>query len=164
LIEDAALRNEPEAKRQRRAEREPQTEAALFILAERRRKRYPVLAHNAPPLGEPVAIFHFGVVVFEATDVDSLEGVAAIEALGTYPHVHDGTEPYVWAHWRLPSVEEIYYTRPGKDPTAWDLKVRAGWWPPDREERNERLRKLREIERAKRTRHEKGHPSADAAE
>ncbi|MBM6594840.1 hypothetical protein [Microvirga pudoricolor] len=163
VIEEAARRNEPEAKRQRRLEREPVDETALVVMAERRRRRYPVRMDEPPPLGEPVGTFRFGVVVFEAIDADPLEDVGSLERLGVYPHVHDHAGSYSWAHWRLPEWQEITWARPLREPVGSREKIRLGWWPPDQNERRERMRKLREIERAQRTRQGRSAPS-EAAE
>jgi len=163
IIEEAARRNEPEARRQRRAERAPLDEAALTIMAERRRRRYPVLVADPPVLGEVVCIFRFGLVVFEAIDIESVEEISGLERLGLYPHVGGEAGSYAFGHWRTPDLQEVTWMRALTEPVAGREKIRRGWWHPDRDERQEGLRKLREGERSRRTRQERKDHDAEAA-
>ena len=159
-IEEAARRNEPSEKRKRREERKGQAAQETSPLQlERRRRRYPVPGDDLPPLGPPVATFPWGVVVFEEI------GSAPIDeplSPGLYPHVKDEPARYVWARWRMPSLQEIYRTRPFRDDQDLDLKASRGWWWADRGELQERARKLREMERALRSRHLSRNTPADA--
>ncbi|WP_114947472.1 hypothetical protein [Microvirga calopogonii] len=149
-IEEAARRNEPEARRKRREEQKAQaSQEANQIHAERRRRRYPVPWDDLPPLGFPLATTNWGVVVFEAIDVDPID-----EPLAPEPYIHAKGDPsrYVWAHWRMPTLQEIYRTRPVRDEEDPGTRSARGWWWASREELRDRARKLREVERAQRAR------------
>lgn len=149
-IEEAARRNEPEARRKRReAQKAEASDEANLIQTERRRRRYPVPSSDLPPLGCPVATANWGVVVFEAIDVAPL---AAQPAVGLYPHVQGDVSRYVWAHWRMPTLQEIYRTRPPRKDEEPGGKSTSGWWWASREDLQERARKLREVERVQRSR------------
>jgi hypothetical protein len=97
-----------------------------------------------------VATFPWGVVVFE-----EIASAPIGETLppDLYPHAKDDPARYVWARWRMPSLQEIYRTRPFRDEQDPALRASRGWWWADREELQERARKLREMERALRSRH-----------
>jgi hypothetical protein len=150
-IEAAALRNEPEARRQRQSERKARDDGhAAQVQAERRRRRYPVRADDPPPLDWPVATHGYGVVLFEdiVGEVVDTESVAAL-----YPHLGADVD-YVWARWRLPTLEEVNATWPAREPEAPEVAGPRGWWRPSRAELQERRRLLRATERARRTRAE----------
>jgi hypothetical protein len=137
-IDAAARRNEPEAKRLRREQSRPNpVEAALQ--AERRRRRYPLRADDPPPVDEPVSVFRFGVVVFEAM------GEVVTDPPVAFPHTEDGD--LVWGWWRMPTFRELAAVRPEREPTPREERERRGWWRPDREELRERRRTLRAAER-----------------
>ena len=149
-IEDAARRNEPEARRKRREEQKAQApEEASRIQAERRRSRYPVTGDDPPPLGFPVSTIRWGVVVFEAVDLDPIDEPSAV---ALYAHVQGDPSRYVWAHWRMPTLQEIYRTKPVQTEEAPEARFARGWWWASRDELRERARKLREVERAQRSR------------
>jgi len=149
-IEAAARRNEPEARRRRREEQRAQaTEESARIQAERRRRRFPVPGDDPPPLGVPVSTGSWGVVVFEAVDMDPLD---APPVAGLYPHMQSEASRYVWAHWRMPTLQEVYRIRPARGEDDQEVRTARGWWWPDRAELQERARKLREVERAQRSR------------
>jgi hypothetical protein len=150
-IEEAARRNEPEARRQRRQEAKalPRDPEAVALQGERRRRRYPVPGDDLPPLGQPLTVFEFGVVVFEDLG-DELIGRGAVPV--AYPHVREEGPAYLWAHWRLPTFREIAWTRPRSEAEEWSARAARGWWRPDRGELDERRRILRRTERAKQTR------------
>ncbi len=150
-IEEAAERNEPEARRRRREELKdaPRDPAAMALTAERRRRRYPVPGDDLPPLGEPVALFEFGVVVVEGFG-DALVGRADVPV--AYPHVREEGAAYVWARWRLPTFREIAATRPRREGEDWAARQARGWWRADRGELAERRRILRRTERARQAR------------
>jgi hypothetical protein len=149
-IEEAARRNEPEARRRRRAElKEQASEEARQIQAERRRRRYPVPVADLPPLGFPLSTENWGLVVFEAIDVDP---IAEPSETRFYAHVQGDPSRYVWAHWRMPTLQEIYRTRPVQAEEDPEVRNARGWWWASREELQERARKLREVERAQRSR------------
>src|SRR5687767_11135927 len=87
-VEEAARRNEPGARRERRdvARGQPRDARAVALAGERRRRRYPVRGDDLPPLEQPVAVFQFGVVVFEALG----DGLVPREAVPVdYPHLGD---------------------------------------------------------------------------
>lgn len=148
-IEDAARRNEPGARKKRREEQKAQaSEEAGLIQAERRRRRYPVPRDDLPPLGVPLATANWGVVVFEAIDMEPHDPLPA----GLYPHMQSDVTRYVWAHWRMPGLEEIYRARPPRGEEGQGSEPSRGWWWASREELQERARKLREMERAQRSR------------
>jgi hypothetical protein len=150
-IEEAARRNEPEARRKRREEQKAQaSEETSRIQAERRRSRYPVPGDDLPPLGFPLSTNRWGVVVFEAVDIDPIDEPSTI---GLYAHVQGEPSRYVWAHWRMPTLQEIYRTRPVRAEEDPGVRCARGWWWASRDELQERARKLREVERAQRSRH-----------
>ncbi|HEV2605721.1 MAG TPA: hypothetical protein VGU24_18890 [Microvirga sp.] len=150
-IEAAALRNEPEARRQRQRERKAGADGRdARMQAERRRRRYPVRADDPPPLDWPVATHGYGVVLFEDI-VGEVVDTATVEAL--YPHLATDAD-YVWARWRLPTLEEVNATWPAREPEAPEIAGPRGWWRPSRAELQERRRVLRAAERAQRTRTE----------
>jgi hypothetical protein len=158
-IEDAAERNEPEARRRRRAERsEPVDPDRLALQAERRRRRYPVPADDLPPLDVPLATFGPGVVVFEETASEPF-GADAVPA--RYPHIHETAASYVWARWRVPAPQELYRARPERQPTDEALKLARGWWYPNRLELRERIRRVHQIERMRRSRMGPGRSGTD---
>jgi hypothetical protein len=149
-IEEAARRNEPEARRKRREEQKAQaSEEASLIQAERRRSRYPVTGNDPPPLGFPLSTNRWGVVVFEAVDLDPIDEPSAA---ALYAHVQGDPSRYVWAHWRMPTLQEIYRTKPVQAEEDPEARFTRGWWWASRDELRERARKLREVERAQRSR------------
>lgn len=159
-IEEAAQRNEPEARKRRREERKAAVpEETSRVQAERRRRRYPVPGDDLPPLGFPLATLQWGVVVFEEIESDLIDDPAAGEV---YPQIETDMSRYVWARWRMPALPEIYRTRPVRSDGDPDLRADRGWWWPSRDELQERARKLREIERAQRSRHPARKASAEA--
>ena len=99
----------------------------------------------------------WGVVVFEAIDVDP---VADLSAAGLYPHVQGDTSLYVWVHWRMPTLEEIYRTKPPQGEERSGGEPARAWWWASREELQDRARKLREVERAQRSRQTAGQASS----
>lgn len=149
-IEDAARRNEPAEKRKRREERKSEgPEVPNRLQAERRRRRYPVPGDDLPPLETPLSTGTWGVVVFE--DIESHPIEETLDT-GLYPHVRDDPARYVWARWRMPSLQEVYRTRPAREAEDPASRESRGWWVPFRDELRERARKLREIERAQHAR------------
>jgi hypothetical protein len=157
-IEEAARRNEPEARRRRQEERRHAADPDRTALeAERRRRRYPVAADDLPPTDVPVATFGPGVVVFEDVGSEPL-GAGAVPV--RYPHVSEPAPVYVWAKWRMPTLQDLYRAKPERERTATALKLARGWWLPDRLELRERIRRVRQIARMRRTRAEAGHPES----
>jgi hypothetical protein len=149
-IEEAARRNEPAARKKRREEKVQAPEEGSPMQAERRRRRYPVPGDDLPPVGFPLSTVSWGVVVFE--DIDS-EPIDAPSVADLYPHVRSDPSRYVWARWRMPSLQEIYRTKPARTEEEPELRSSRGWWWASRDELQERARKLREVERAQRSRH-----------
>lgn len=151
VIEEAARRNEPEARKRRQDEKRQQGhDRSDPLQTERRRRRYPVPGDDLPPLDTPVVTVPWGVVVFEGIDNQVVE--EAPDAI-IYPHARAGGERYVWAHWRMPTLDEVYRAKPCREPEDSETRESRGWWQPSRVELQERARKLREIERARRARH-----------
>ena len=149
VIEEAARRNEPEARRARRAEsKEPRDPNQVALEAERRRRRYPVPGDDLPPLDVPLATFA-GVVVFEETGSEPF-GADVVPA--RYPHVGEAAPSYVWAKWRMPEIWELYRAKRVREPAEEGLKRTRGWWLPDQSELRERIRQLRRVERMRRSR------------
>ena len=147
-IEEAARRNEPEARRARRLNPLAQ-EAIRIVQAERRRQRYPVPGDDLPPLEQPVATRSWGIVVFEEIAAEPLSDPGLRDL---YPHLEEHLGRYVWAHWRRPVLQELYRARPAREPDEPDLKASRGWWLPDRAELREAARRLRQAERVARAR------------
>jgi hypothetical protein len=135
-IEDAAARNEPEARKART--REPLDEATKRRRTEQRRRRYPVPAAMLPPPGEPVAT-GFGVLVFDEVTGEEVDAEAAI----AFPHVEGRAADFTWGHWRLPTFRELRRLRPAaaRDPDA-DTR---GWWPPTDDDVDARRDTLRRV-------------------
>ncbi len=79
----------------------------LARMRERRRKRYPVPADDAPPSDRAIGT-HVGVVFFLGTDGE-LADPATVTAF-YFPAAN--SEEYVWASWRLGSLEELVTTWP----------------------------------------------------
>jgi len=144
-IEEAARRNEPAQKKMRREEQKPQS----AMQAERRHRRYPVPGDDLPPLGVPLMTVSWGVVVFE--DIES-KPITEPSVPDLYPHVRYEPSRYVWARWRMPTLQEIYRVKPSREPQDPAVRAERGWWWASREELQERARKLRELERAQQTR------------
>jgi hypothetical protein len=158
-IEEAARRNEPEARRRRREEQASQGSGrAERLQAERRRRRYPVPGDDLPPLEHPVSTLTWGVVVFEEIESEPVTDKTVREF---YPHLPSETAGYVWARWRLPWLQEVYRAKPAQEGERGDLRAVRGWWPSSREELQERARRLRQAERAQRSRELVHEPSAE---
>ncbi|MBJ6124573.1 hypothetical protein JAO75_04030 [Microvirga sp. BT325] len=158
-IEEAARRNEPAARQKRREEQKAHvSEPSGRVQAERRRRRYPVPGDDLPPLGFPVSTDRWGIVVFE--DIEG-EPIQDAEVADLYPHMRTDQSGYVWARWRMPTLHEVYRTRPSRAEDDPELRAVRGWWWASREELRERARKLREVERMQRARYEARKASAD---
>lgn len=158
-IEEAARRNEPAARQKRREEQKAQvSEESTRVQAERRRRRYPVPGDDLPPSGFPVSTHRWGVVVFEDIESDPLQDSGMADL---YPHMRSDPSRYVWARWRMPTLQEVYRTRPYRTDEDPELRTIRGWWWSSQDELRERARKLREVERMQRARHEARKASAD---
>lgn len=135
-IEAAARRNEPEERRRRAAEQkgsEAEMKSKLRSM-ERRRRRYPLVSGDLPPIGRVVAI-SYGLVVFTDITGELVEPAAVAEF---YPGV---TDDHVWGLWRKPTLDELVRTWPSK--TA--RPERAQWWIPTIDE----LRPARRVARSR---------------
>ncbi|MBF9195780.1 hypothetical protein [Microvirga terrestris] len=158
-IEEAARRNEPAARQKRREEQRAHvSEETNRLQTERRRRRFPVPGDDLPPMGFPVSTERWGVVVFEDIESDPIEDPGMADL---YPHVRSDPPRYVWARWRMPTLQEVYHTRPSRTDEDPELRTSRGWWWSGREELRERARRLREVERAQRARHEARKASAE---
>lgn len=120
VIEAAARRNEPGARLARAAAR-PADPLARRRQGDRRRRRYPVPADDAPPAGVPVGTL-FGLLVFEDSDG---ECPTAAE-LAPYPFATAAPERFVWAGFRDPEYRELRAVEPAERPATPE----RGWWPP----------------------------------
>ncbi|MBP2446226.1 hypothetical protein [Rhizobium leguminosarum] len=140
-IEAAARRNEPEERR-RRAEERKGTALDLrsrLRSAERKRRRYPLPGDDLPPIGRPVAI-SYGIVVF--TEITGELADPAVVA----DFYTGGADDQVWGYWRVPTLEELVRTWPGKTPRVED----AAWWLPTIEELRPARRNARSREAKRR--------------
>lgn len=149
VIEAAAERSEPEARRQRReaAKSAPEYEVIKATEAERRRRRYPVPASKLPPLGR-VLMSHAGpLVILEVTG----ELVPKETAARHYPWSSGLSDDLVWALWRRPTHDELVKAWPARRPTAPGALLR-GWWQPTIEELRVVRRAAKSLERAQETR------------
>jgi hypothetical protein len=155
-IEAAAERSEPDARRARREaiKGTEEDEASKAKTAERRRKRYPVPADDAPPFGRAIGT-HIGVVFFVASDGELAER-ATVSAF--YFPAPDG-EDYVWASWRPGSLEELVTTWPARTPPA-ENELARGWWMPTLDELRIARREAKSRRRASESR-QKDEPSGE---
>lgn len=138
-IEAAAIRNEPEARKQRAAQRRgsPQDLASRARAIERRRRRYPLDPADLPPFGRPVMTRSFGVVVFDGCDGESVDGEILRSHYSDLPDHHN----YVWGQWRPADLDELIKTWPSRSKTKIDGTV---WWQPTLDD----LRAARKMARA----------------
>jgi hypothetical protein len=129
-IEAAAERSEPEVRRARREAIKGTVEEQVSKerMRERRRKRYPVPANDAPPLERAFGT-HVGVVFFTGTDGE----LADPATIGAFYFPPAEGEEYAWASWRSGSLEELVTTWPARTvPTQRELD--RGWWMPTLDE------------------------------
>lgn len=149
VIEAAAERSEPEARRQRReaAKSAPEYEDTKATASERRRRRYPVPASELPPL-DRVLMSHEGpLVILEVTG----ELVPKETGIRHYPWSSELFDDLVWASWRRPTHEELVRAWPARRPTTPDAFQR-GWWQATIEELRAARRAAKSVERAQETR------------
>ncbi len=144
-IETAAERSEPEARRARReaikgTEEDVESKARI---RERRRKRYPVTADDGPPFGRAIGT-HVGVIVFTGTDGEMADPVT----IGEFYFPAAEGEEYVWASWRLGSLEELVTSWPARTPPT-QAELDRGWWMPTLDELRIARRDAKSRRRAK---------------
>ncbi|TGV11480.1 hypothetical protein EN816_24385 [Mesorhizobium sp. M8A.F.Ca.ET.173.01.1.1] len=126
-IEAAAIRNEPEARKQRAAQRRgsPQDLASRARAIERRRRRYPLDPTDLPPFGRPVMTRSFGVIVFVGCDGEPVDDDILGSQYADFPDHHD----YVWGRWRLADLGELIKTWPSRTGSETEIDD-ALWWQP----------------------------------
>ncbi|NTH49253.1 hypothetical protein G6K98_31945 [Agrobacterium rhizogenes] len=129
-IEAAAERSEPEARRARREaiKGTEEDQASKARTRERRRKRYPVPADDAPPFERAIGT-HVGVVFFISTSGE----LADPAMVGPFYFRAAKGEDYVWASWRSGSLEELVTAWPARTPPE-QRECERGWWVPTLEE------------------------------
>lgn len=142
-IEAAARLAEPEERRRRREDRGSAraSEESRALAAERRLRRYPVLAEALPPL-DRVLMTHAGCVMFEAVHGELVDPAIATRF---YPGVASGT--LVWSEWRRPKLSELIKAWPSKVMPGSEELAR-GWWQPTIELLRQERRKAAALERA----------------
>jgi hypothetical protein len=145
LIVAAALRNTPEARRQKRRDRDrPDIRLAAV---ERRRRRFPVPADQLPPFGKVSMTLRFGAVIFaEVTGELVDEGIRE----RSYSEVA-ADHRLIWAHWRKPTLAELVAAWPSRSAASRPERER-GWWRPDLKELRSERRAAKSAERARATR------------
>ncbi|RWO03233.1 MAG: hypothetical protein EOS08_34180 [Mesorhizobium sp.] len=126
-IEAAAGRNEPEARKQRTAQRRgsPQDLASRARTTERRRRRYPLDPNELPPFGRPVMTRSVGVVVFTGCDGEPVDH----DTLGSQYADFPGRDDYVWGRWRPADLDELIKTWPSRTGSTTEVDD-ALWWQP----------------------------------
>jgi len=129
-IEAAAERSEPEARRARRKaiKGSDEDEASKARMRERRKKRYPVPADDAPIFERAIGT-RVGVVFFTGTDGE----LADPATISTFYFPAADSQEYVWASWRFGLLEELVTTWPARAPPRQD-ELDRGWWMPTLEE------------------------------
>lgn len=142
-IEASAIRNEPEARKQRAAQRRGslQEQASRARAAERRRRRYPLRAGNLPPFDRPVMTRDYGVVAFFDCDGEPV----ASELLRTHYPGHPEADDYVWGHWRPVGLDELVKTWPARKGSQ--RAVEEVWWQPALDELRVARKAARTLER-----------------
>ncbi|KAA1183552.1 hypothetical protein FP026_05725 [Rhizobium tropici] len=155
-IEAAAARSEPEARRARRVaiKGTEEEEASKVRMMERRRKRYPVPPDDAPPFDRAIGT-HIGIVFFTRTDGEIADPATVT---GFYFAAAAG-EDYVWASWRLGTLEELVTTWPARTLPEKSERDR-GWWIPTLEELRIARRDARSRLRTKK-RKQRDNPSSE---
>jgi hypothetical protein len=126
-IEAAAVRNEPEARKERQAERRGSLEEKTFRAraAERRRRRYPLQPENLPPFGRALMTRQYGIVVFLGSDGESVD----LDVLHSYYPELPAYGDYVWGHWRPATFEELVKTWPSRSSSMAETEGQI-WWQP----------------------------------
>lgn len=144
-IEAAAERSEPEVRRARREAIKGTVEEQVSKerMRERRRKRYPVPADDAPPFQRAIGT-HVGVVFFTGTDGELADPATISEFY--FPAAKN--EEYVWASWRSGSLEELVTTWPARGPPT-QSELDRGWWTADLDELRIARREAKSRRRAK---------------
>lgn len=140
-IEAAAMRNEPEERRKRQAQRRGSAQdlASRSRSAERRRRRYPLFPDDLPPLGRPVMTLAYGIVVFTGSDSEAVD----LETLASQYTNIPVADHYVWGHWRSATLDELIRTWPARAGSKSEAESGI-WWQPTIDE----LRAARKAARA----------------
>jgi hypothetical protein len=149
VIEAAARRNEPEARREtaEAVKGSEEHRRARERTNERRKHRHPLDPDHLPDPDRPVATEAYGIVVFTG-HAGELAEKGPLERY--YPSLAATGNDYVWCDWRLPTLEELVSTWPARQ--APDLRQkRAGWWPPTKPELVEARKQARSRERRRET-------------
>lgn len=146
-IEAAAIRTEPEARKQRAAQRRgsPQELASRARATERRRRRYPLHPNDLPPFGRPVMTRCYGVVVFIECDGEPVDDDILGSQYADFPDHHD----YVWGRWRPAELDELIKTWPSRTGTKTEIDD-ALWWQPTLDDLRVARKAARGLERRRR--------------
>jgi hypothetical protein len=141
VIEAAARRSEPDARKQRRLALRGSAEEleARRRSVERRRRRYPVPAAFPPQLGRAVSTETYGVIIF----IGISQEIVPRSLSCSYPFMNNSLMEFVWASWRLATLSELVSVWPAR--TGPDH--RSGWWFPDLEELRASRKQARSQER-----------------
>lgn len=128
-IEDAAQKAEPDERRKRAEARKGTEEEAKARrrARERRIRRLPVPSDDLPPIERPVSTPSYGIVVVTQVIGELVDPAEITE------HYPDANEDFVWAAWRLATLEELVSTWPAKSEPGKYERLR-GWWQPTIEE------------------------------
>ena len=144
VLEEAALRNEPMARKRRMEERRGTDEflESRQRAAERRRRRFPLPVNDPPPPDRPVTTASYGIVAFTDTTGELADGETLARFYSGIRRDHD----LIWATWRIPGLEELVKTWPARlEPSAFEIA--RGWWMPTKPELVEARKAARSRER-----------------
>lgn len=146
VIEAAAVRNEPAARKERAAQRRGSIQelASRTRAAERRRRRYPLRVGNLPPFEQPVMTRDYGVVAFTDCDGEPVSPELLREHYPGHPFVDD----YVWGGWRPVGLEELVKTWPARKGSKRAMD--DVWWQPTLDELRVARKAARALERRRR--------------
>ena len=148
VIEEAAHRNEPGKRQERRSTNAITSyRHGVAEARERRRHRYPVPLNDQAPVNKVIMTTYGSIIVTEITG----ELVEAEIADGLYASIRVPGEQLIWATWRRPSHAELVKAWPAQRPPTKAERNR-GWWTGTLQELRDERRKSRSIERAQATR------------
>jgi hypothetical protein len=128
-IEEAAQRNESDARKKRRMEERgsEKEQIARARATERRRRRYPLDADDLPPFGQPVMTSAYGNVVFLGSEGEVVDPEELPRLYGDLPI--EGA--YIWGRWRPATLEELVKSWPSQSGGRADRQI---WWRPTLDE------------------------------